>query len=90
MALIMNKLIIAALFILCFTANAWCATYYVCNDGDDANNGTATGTPWEHSPDMADYTGAGSLANGDTIDLFIENTTDETDFTVIDLNCVIN
>jgi hypothetical protein len=36
--------------------NASATTYYVAANGNDANNGTATSTPWQHAPGMGSCT----------------------------------
>ena len=42
------------------------ATYYIdYAGGSDGNNGTATNTPWQHSPYMQGWSGSYSHANGD-------------------------
>lgn len=54
--------------ILCSSATA--AVYYVDpSTGNDANNGTATGTPWAHVPNSLLSAGSGwhQLVNGDTL-----------------------
>lgn len=41
-------------------------TYYIdFVGGNDANNGTAKGTPWKHQPYMKGFTGSYAHANGD-------------------------
>lgn len=58
---------LACLFLLCATANAMAATYYVDQTaGNDASAGTQV-APWKNCPGMAAYAGAGTLLPGDTV-----------------------
>lgn len=41
--------------------------YFVAASGSDSNNGTAEGTPWRHAPQMPNFTGSYTAANGDGI-----------------------
>lgn len=68
----LNLLFIVAGLVVFFSfpAFASAATYYVSTSGSDANNGTATTTPWAHHPWDANATGvslAKSLQSGDII-----------------------
>lgn len=59
--------ILGAVLLVSFNASA--ATYYIdWSAGNDANNGTATGTPWKHAPGDDNATGNANitLAAGDT------------------------
>ena len=65
------RLIFALLISLLFTTQSFGATYYVDYvSGDDTNNGTATGTPFQHSPgddNATDTAGGTSLSAGDLV-----------------------
>jgi len=66
----MRKLFLTLIFIL-WAVNGFTATYYVDYvGGADTNNGTATATPFQHSPDDANATDTANtttIAAGDTI-----------------------
>jgi len=50
-------------FFACSVSQA--ATYYISTSGNDANNGTATSTPWRSQPYMATFSGTYSHSAGD-------------------------
>ncbi|MFA5961151.1 MAG: right-handed parallel beta-helix repeat-containing protein [Parcubacteria group bacterium] len=60
---------LAILFIAIFgmSAKASAATYYVKNGGNDALSGLDDANAWAHCPGMPNWSGAVTLANGDTV-----------------------
>lgn len=68
MAARFRSILPTVLLLFLIPAESVAATYYIdCGNGNDANNGTSTSTPWRHSPYMVGWTGSYTHAAGDKL-----------------------